>query len=357
MTTLFPRLHKPAKKADDDAFQAFVESEVAAPMATKACSSCGTENDDWSYEEYGVCTNCGEIQERAIDSGAEYRFFGLEDRGSTDPCRVGAPMDTRFPTSTLGTVILSHAQGGNSSARMAMARIRRYHAWNLLPYRERSLLQVFEQIALAATNNGFDQRTMDYAKDLYVKLVAHCDRRGMSRTSIVASCLYSALKTVNQPRKPKEIADMFHLSIAQFTKSLKYFQEVLCMANQRGLLTSTAAPATLPTTRASNYISNPLSKLPISRKAYTVLLSAAQRIADVVEDLELCPENMPPSLAAGVLALVLQRAKIVDIPAERIAGVCGVSEGTLVKCHKKLDAAAKRGLFEIPDLSAATATQ
>lgn len=297
-----------------------------------------------------TCRKCGDVQERPLDAGAEYRFFGAEDRGSTDPCRVGAPTDTRFPTSTLGTMILSHAHGGNSSTRIAMARVRRYHAWNLLPYKERSLLQVFEQIALAATNNGFDQRTMDCAKDLYVKLVAHCDRRGMSRKSVVASCLYSALKSVNQPRKPKEIADMFHLSIAQFTKSLKYFQEILCMANQRGLLTSTAAPATLPSTRASNYISNPLSRLPITRKAFQVLEAAAMELANTVEDLELCPENMPPSLAAGVLALVLQAAGIRDIPHERVANTCGVSEGTLTKCLKKLDMAVKSCMIVLPDL-------
>jgi transcription initiation factor TFIIIB Brf1 subunit/transcription initiation factor TFIIB len=361
MTTLFPRLNRAAPKCDEfPEFGEFADAADAAEAPTPAqqqpaCANCGNLQEDWCYEEYGTCLKCGEIQERQIDLGAEYRFFGLEDRGSTDPCRVGAPMDPRFPTSTLGTVILSHAQGGNSSARMAMARIRRYHTWNLLPYKERSLLQVFEQIALAATNNGFDTRTMDYAKDLYVKLVAHCDRRGMSRTSIVASCLYSALKSVNQPRKPKEIADMFHLSIAQFTKSLKYFQEVLCMANQRGLLTSTAAPATLPTTRASNYISNPLSKLPICRKSFDVLRAAAVSIADTVEDLELCPENMPPSLAAGVIGLVIQRAKIADIPVERIANVCGVSEGTLTKCLKKLDAAGRAGRIAIPDLAAAIA--
>ena len=127
---------------------------------------------------------------------------------------------------------------------------------------------------------------------------------------------------------------MFHLSIAQFTKSLKYFQEILCMANQRGLLSSTAAPASYPSTRASNYVSNPLSRLPISRKAYQVLKEAAVALANQIEDIELCPENMPPSLAAGVLALVISMAKIKDIPNERIASVCGVSHGTLAKCLK-----------------------
>ena len=342
--TLFPK-HGKDTTPTDPIFAEFTESLAHSGTI---CTSCGTEQDNMEVEDFTICTKCGDIQERTIDSGAEYRFFGSEDRGSSDPCRVGAPTDTRFPTSTLGTMILSHAHGGNSSSRIAMARIRRYHTWNLLPYKERSLLQVFEQIALTATNNGFDQRTMDHAKDLYVKLVEHCDRRGMSRTSVVASCLYSALKKVDQPRKPKEVADMFHLSIAQFTKSLKYFQEMLCMANQRGLLSSTAAPATYPSTRASNYISKPLSRLPISRKNYQVLEEAAIRLANEVEDIDLCPENMPPSLAAGVLALVIQEAKVPDIPIERIANVCGVSEGTIQKCMKKLEAALGTGQIKLP---------
>lgn len=317
-------------------------------IAPTQCVTCGIQREDWTFENLSVCNVCGDIMERPIDSGAEYRFFGIEDRGGGDPCRVGAPMDTRFPTSGLGTMILSHAQGGNSSTRIAMARVRRYHRWNLLPYRERSLLQVFEQIALTATNNGFDQRTMDIGKDMYVKLVEHCDRRGMSRTSVVASSIYSALKQVGQPRKPKEIADMFHLSTAQFTKSLKYFQEILCMAHQRGLLIGGQAdPAAMPSTRASNYISNPLSKLPIRRGVFNIIREKAIAVANEVEDKEISPENMPPSLAAGVIALILEQPGISEDPDtisyERIATVCGVSEGTLQKCLKKLQAAVAAG--------------
>jgi hypothetical protein len=141
---------------------------------------------------------------------------------------------------------------------------------------------------------------------------------------------------------------MFHLSTAQFTKSLKYFQEILCMAHQRGLLAvGHADPAAMPSTRASNYISNPLSKLPISRGSFALLREKALQVADEVEDKEICPENMPPSLAAGVIALLLQRPGFLEDPDtisyDRIAAVCGVSEGTLQKCLKKLEAAVAAG--------------
>lgn len=330
-----------------------VTEKTQAAIAAAECPTCGVPREEWTFDNVSICGKCGIVQERPIDSGAEYRFFGLEERGGGDPCRVGAPLDSRFPSSGLGTIILSHAQGGNSSTRIAMARVRRYHTWNLLPYRERSLIQVFEQISLTATNHGFDQRTMDIAKHMYVKLVEHCDRRGMSRTSVVASSIYSALKQVGHPRKPKEIADMFHLSTAQFTKSLKYFQEILCMAHQRGLLNDeTTDPAAMPSTRASDYVSNPLSKLPISRGMFQALREKAIALADLVEDREICPENMPPSLAAGVIAFLLKRfpqaCEQEAVTHEKIAAVCEVSEGTLQKCLKKLEAAEAAGGYLVP---------
>lgn len=344
--TIFPGLQRKAVESSP-VFDELDKEKMAAAAFTK-CVSCSEPREDWLFDEHSICRGCGEIMERPIDTGAEYRFFGLEERGGGDPCRVGAPMDTRFPTSGLGTIILSYAQGGNTSARIAMARVRRYHTWNLLPYKERSLLQVFEQVAIAATNYGFDVRTMDIAKDMYVKLVEHCDRRGMSRTSVVASSTYSALKQVGQPRKPKEIADIFHLSTAQFTKSLKYFQEILCMAHQRGLLEGgNADPAAMPSTRASDYIANPLSKLPIRRDTFQAIRSYCIAVANEVEEKEICSENMPPSLAAGVITFVVNHKLKGDdsetISAERIASVCGVSEGTLQKCLKKIEASFAAG--------------
>jgi len=335
VNSLFPGMAKTTVKDPD--FDKWFAADTAAAEEEK-CPRC--KSAEIEHEEISVCKDCGEVLEAPLDMGAEFRFFGAEDRSSNDPCRVGAPTDTRFPSSTLGTMILSKATGGNASNRIAMARVRRYHTWNLLPYRERALLQVFEQLSLVATNHGMDGRTIDRAKELYIRLVEHCDRRGMSRTSVVASCIYSALKMVGQPRKPVEIAEMFHLSSTQFTKSFKYFQEVLSMANQRGLLGEAAVPASLSSTRAADYIAHPLSRLPVSRIAFLKIQSTAKEIATVAEDRELCQENMPPSLAAGVLAFVLPRAGHAEITNERIASVCGVSEGTLVKCLRKLEAAA-----------------
>jgi len=46
---------------------------------------------------------------------------------------------------------------------------------------------------------------------------------------------------------------------------------------------------------------------------------------------------MPPSLASAVLAYVLHRCGYEKITAEMIAVACDVSEGTLVKCLRRLE--------------------
>jgi len=120
------------------------------------------------------------------------------------------------------------------------------------------------------------------------------------------------------------------------------------MAHQRGLLEGGHAdPAAMPSTRASDYISNPLSKLPIRRHLFETIRERCIAVANEVEEKEICSENMPPSLAAGVISFVICRTLKKDdsemVGTERIASVCGVSEGTLQKCLKKIDAAFTAG--------------
>lgn len=308
----------------------------AKPMAAP-CDKC-KDVDFQDSDEIITCNACGYVIERRLDMGAEYRFFHSDDRGGGDPCRVGAPTDVRFADSSLGTIILGIGKGGHSTARGAMMRIRRFHTWSMFPYKKRSLLHVFEQMTLAASNHGIEIRVIETAKDLYMQLVDHCDKRGLSRASVVASCIYSALKMAGAPRKPKDVADMFHLQNAQFTRAFKDFQCVLAMAKQKGLLSQTTIiPSQLRTTRASDYIGFPLSKLPIQRGDTERIRTLAVRIADMAEEKELSKENMPSSLASAVITLLLHRIGYSTILTSAIAQACDVSEGTLVKCLRRLE--------------------
>jgi transcription initiation factor TFIIIB Brf1 subunit/transcription initiation factor TFIIB len=348
MTSLLPSVRRPVVDWNfpvDSFDDTETEKKVAPRMAGageigvfSVCPFC-SESDTFESEELVACSSCGHVIERSLDMSAEYRFFGSDDRGGGDPCRVGAPTDPRFADSSLGTIIIGYGSGGGAGARGDMTRIRRFHTWNMFPYKKRSLLGVFEQMTLAATNHGLDQRVLEVAKDLYVQLVEHCTRRGLSRASVVASCIYSALKMIGQPRKPKEVASIFHLQNAQFTKAFKNFQCILAMAKQKGQLQENIiTPSELHTTRASDYITHPLSKLGVSRSDYDTVCAAAKRVADEVESLELSRENMPSSLASGCLAWTLSHMGY-TISTQSIAAACEVSHGTLLKCLRRLEVA------------------
>jgi transcription initiation factor TFIIIB Brf1 subunit/transcription initiation factor TFIIB len=334
LTESLPKEGSNEGSKEDALLEAWIASEKDIGYETnehfKSCQSCGAKDDMILHEDIVVCTGCGEILARPIDSSAEYRYFGMEDRGGGDPSRIGAPFDPRLPESSLGTVILPQ---GNAKH---MGKIRRYHQWNMLPYKERALLGAFDRLSLAANNHGLGGSIIEDAKELYVKLNGFCDRRGLSRDSLLASCVYTALKRAGSPRKPQDIGAMFSLSHASFTKAFKFFQEVLAQATQKGLLTEAWTPSNLTSTRAADYVSVPLSKLPISRADYQKLLIEAQGLAERAETEGMSPENTPPSLAAGIVAYVCERWRKGEIPLARIATACDVSLATLQKCLRRL---------------------
>ena len=327
---------EPSKKDNEDTlFDAWIRSEkdegYQQTDSFKSCPSCKAGEDDLLLDEMLICKKCGEIIARPIDSSAEYRFFGSEDRGGGgDPSRIGAPFDPRLPESSLGTIILPQ---GNSKH---MSKVRRYHQWNMLPYKERALLGAFDRLSLAANNHGLGGSVVEDSKELYVKLNGFCDRRGLSRDSLLASCVYTALKRAGSPRKPQDVGAIFNLSHASFTKAFKFFQEVLSQATQKGLLGENWTPSNLQTTRAADYVGLPLSKLPISRADYQKLNAEAQELADRAEREGMSPENTPPSLAAGIVAYVCEKWRKDEIPLARIATACDVSLATLQKCLRRL---------------------
>jgi transcription initiation factor TFIIIB Brf1 subunit/transcription initiation factor TFIIB len=208
----------------------------------------------------------------------------------------------------------------------------------MLPYKERNLLHVFETFQITAANQGLDSGVLDLSKEYYVALTANCQKRGLSRSAILASCVFSALKQVGQPRKPKDVADMFNIKTSDFTKAFKYVQEILALAHQKGQLKGfSGSPSAIQSTKASHYIANPLSKLPLKRSEFAIVLALSTKIADISETLSLCSEHMPPSLAAAALAEAVRLKGYKDISMECIAGLCDVSSGTLMKCWKRID--------------------
>ena len=100
-----------------------------------------------------------------LDLGAEWRFYGSEDSKFSDPTRCGLPTNELLPQSSLGSTI-SFKMGESWD----MRKIRNYHQWNAMPYKERSLYNVFDSIQVRAINSGLPACIIEEAKILYKQI-------------------------------------------------------------------------------------------------------------------------------------------------------------------------------------------
>lgn len=332
----------------------------------QSCPTCATATNVRMDGSELVCQGCGTILDIPIEWAAEYRWFSA-DSGSTDPSRCGFPVNHLMPESSLGTMILSK----NNGSKM-MNRIKRYHMWNLMPYRERTLWTIFDGLQVRATNAGINTAAIEEAKELYAQLTASAICRGQNqRDAMLAACLWESLKRHESPRMPKDIAEIFNIEIRQVTRGIKLFQHLLAMrtgnqtehtyanmkkkekvpAKEKGepvedLVESSdviAARANVRravwqktvgrTTTYKDFIQPFITNLSIPNSH--ALEKLVSLVCERVEELGVVPENTPPSLTASVIVFCCPEVGI-KISHTDVAQVCGISPVTIQKCLKRL---------------------
>ncbi len=328
------------------------------------CPDCATDKWILIDDEEVSCTACGNHLGYLIDNSAEYRWFGSEDR-SPDPTRVGNPLNPLLPESSLGTRIL--ARPGDSKV---MRRIRQYHLWNIMPYRERTLWTVFEMLQVRASNAGISNAIVEETKQLYAQVSPLCICRGQQKDALLAACLYESLKRHDTPRRPAEIAEIFQIDVKLITRGVKQFSGLLdehlhavasaanaaanaaaSVANAAITNTNTSIvaekPAPIipvliekkldtPSTNFRHYLEPAIYRLETPRSLHGQILEFASKIGDAIDELGICPETTPSSLAASALALACETYKLEKSNME-IAKVCSISAATLQKCLKRID--------------------
>jgi hypothetical protein len=346
------------KLSDEPEIKTSVKESQAEELPNEeyvwCCENCEGNADIQMLNETIVCVRCGEIFEHLLDQGPEYRWFSGDDR-NTDPTRVGAPQNPLLPESSLGTTMLLRKHHGN-----AMRKIKRYHTWNLMPYRERNLWGIFEGLHVRAINAGIGVGVLEEAKRLYAQLSALCVCRGTQKEALLAACLYESLKRSGTPRRPQDIGIIFQINIRYVTKGLKQFANLLNLDERTGNekvkpKTVTNTEAIVPkievsvesrrakwdtisrsTTTYEHYIDPFVSKLEAPRQLTGTLIALTRQICSRADDMGICPENTPPSLTAAALALSCATLSI-QKTIQEIAAVCDISVVTLHKCLKRLD--------------------
>lgn len=369
MTDLWPGLTRAAGAA------AAAETEEPAPetydtASSHICSTCEVADHIETIGSDIVCMRCGTLVDTLLEWTAEYRFFSNDSgSGSGDPSRCSFPINHLMPESSLGTMIQARGSGAGSAV---ARRIKRYHMWNLMPYRERTLWSVFESLQVRASNAGIGTAVLEEAKELYAQLTASTVCRGQSqRDAMLAACLWEALKRHETPRMPRDIAEIFSIPMQNVTRGIKQFQHTIAFrtsAQSTDTYTTigapgsgatekeaaTAAPESVAiltarahqrralwqatasrTTSYEDFIVPFLTNLSIPRAQAPTLEATVRHVCARIEELGVVPENTPPSLTASVIAFASAELGI-RIDHADLARVCGISAVTISKCLKRM---------------------
>jgi transcription initiation factor TFIIB len=364
MSELWPSLKPkgpPPSQIDLDAFL----DEPTKENPSYMCTAC---EDDDAIESVGtevVCTRCGSIIDVPLEWAAEFRWYSGENSGGgPDPSRCGFPVNPLMPESSLGTMILTKNQSP------LMRRIKRYHMWNLMPYRERTLWTIFEGLQVRASNAGISTAVVEEAKELFAQLTASAICRGQGqRDAMLAACLWESLKRHDAPRLPKDIAAIFNIPLKQVTKGIKQFQHLFAIRTSAGKTDTYAVPGqklteaeksapaaeetaeviaargafrraalqktATRTTSYEDFIQPFLTNLSVPRAVATQLETMVRHVCERTEELGVVPENTPPSLTASVIAFCAAEMGVrIELP--EISRTCGVSVVTIQKCLKRM---------------------
>lgn len=286
------------------------------------CSNCNSDSlvNDSSMGHY-VCQDCGVVQNEYLDKNPEYNNY--EDSSNQGSNRCGCPTNYFFPKASLGTKIKT----SNYS------RIKVLHSWGQMPYRERSLLSVLEQIQGKCKKYKITQTIIDNAKIMYKKINDCKHSKGknegkniiircINRKSLIAACVFFGCKLQGKPRSPKEIADIFDLELKQVNKGCRKFLDLM---NVDILMYK------IKCSQSTDFIERYCKKLKI-KKDY---IDCATRISNNIHKLDIASTHQPPSVAAGSILLMANVCNL-EITKKSISEIFTISDVTIAKTYRKI---------------------
>lgn len=310
--------------------QSFAHYYDELDMVTKGSSS-DNENELFNcceqlknYREYQgviICNLCSQTVTNIVD-GPEWKHYGGEGYGNGDPSRCGIPTNALLPKSSLGSSV------SNRNKNATMAKIGRYQQWNSMPYGERSMYKVFVDIETRCSKAGFPKVIPQTAKSLYRILSETKVSRGSNRIGVIAACVYNSCKECGVPRSPNEIAKIFDISTKIMTKGCKQYTEIMRMSK-----TDLSRINNLKSIDLDDFIERFSYNLKIPEDEIQLIM----RLSSVSQDLGLIGDNTPSAMASGCIYLYVKNFDL-EINKAEISDVCQISEVTINKCCKKLEA-------------------
>ncbi len=176
------------------------------------CPECGGA-DIFFDRENGevVCRSCGlVIEENVMDEGPEWRSYTPEEK--TVRSRVGMPSSLTVHDKGLSTNIGSngrdaHGQELTIETKIQYYRLRKHQVKSRLQNAiDRNLSQAMSDLARISEKISAPSSVREQAAAIYRKALERGLVRGRSIRSMVAACLYAALRISTLPRSLSEVS-------------------------------------------------------------------------------------------------------------------------------------------------------
>lgn len=302
------------------------EMECVYKFNTDSCESC--ESPLVTMEDgFPTCSNkeCGRFYRDVLDFSAEWRYYGADDKNSNDPTRCGNPINPLLQESSYGCKVLY-----TNKSSYEMRRIGRWTEWQSIPHKEKSLYNEFMHISTMAQNGGISKLCIDEALVIHKDISEQKMFRGCNRAGTIAASIYIACRLNECPRTAHELAEIFHLDKTSATNGCSL---ALDMLNNVDRNNGSEEQTNLCSTTPRDFIERYCSRLNMNKKQTMLSMFVAKK----VENENLIPDNTPNSIAAGIVYFVSQLFELNKSKSE-IKSICGVSEVTINKCYKKLEA-------------------
>lgn len=299
----------------DDEIDENLKNEIKNKMEnisinTDCCIECGKENL-YNSGEFMICLNCGVQNDMLINHNQEWRNYSNNEQ---DQSRCGLPVNQLLQNGSLTTTILGK---GNEN-------FRKLNTWNGISYRERSLINVLNQISHVAKSGNIPSCIVDKTIVMYKILSEDNIKRGESRESLIAACLLYALYDRNIIRSNNEISNLFGIKNKKLTKGCNEFAKIMYKKN-------------------NDYLKNIKSIEPVDLiDRYCDILNIQEKykkyaiyVAKTTDYLGICSENNPKSIAVGSIYLIV-KANGLKITKKDISDKCITSDVTITKIYNSM---------------------
>ena len=276
---------------------------------------------------FPTCSNpaCCIIYRDTLDYSPEWRFFGADDKNATDPTRCGNPVNPLLVESSFGCKVLC-----NSNSSYEMKKIRKWTEWQSMPHREKALYDEFQFITIMAQNFGIPKIFIDHAMSIHKDISEQKMFRGMNRDGIKAASIYISCRMNGCPRTAQEIAEIFKLDKTSATKGCSMAVNIINNIDRNN---DADTQLDLCSSTPSSFIERYCSLLNINQE----LTLLCKFIAKKIEERDIITDNTPHAIAAGIIYFISMICNL-NITKYDIYLKCAISEVTINKCYKKLDA-------------------